>query len=92
MPRQPLKTQKGGKISPGARRFPPSLFRETVKPPLFVPVLRDRLLFGCFSVYLVMFGTGELIYRKWLSGTGYLIGALIFAVLLVWVWFRRKKA
>lgn len=37
-------TQKGGKISPAAKRFPLSPFREAVKPPLFVPVLRDRLL------------------------------------------------
>ena len=38
----PLKTQKGGKISPAARRFPLSPFREAVKPPLLVPVFRDR--------------------------------------------------
>ena len=36
--------EKGGKISPAAKRFPPSPFREAVKPPLFVPVFRDRLL------------------------------------------------
>jgi len=37
-------TQKGGKISPAARRFPLSPRWEAVKPPLFVPVFRDRLL------------------------------------------------
>ena len=37
-------TQKGGRISPAAKRFPLSPFREAVKPPLLVPVLRDRLL------------------------------------------------
>ncbi len=31
----PLKTQKGGKISPAARQFPPSPLWEAVKPPLF---------------------------------------------------------
>ena len=39
----PQKTQKGGRISPAAKRFPPSPFREAVKPPLLVPVLRDGL-------------------------------------------------
>ena len=48
-------------------------------------------LFGCFSVYLVMFGTGDLIYGKWISGTCYLVGSLIFAVLLARVWLVRKK-
>ena len=42
--RFPPETQKGGKISPAAKRFPLSPFREAVKPPLFVPVLRNRLL------------------------------------------------
>ena len=37
-------TQKGGRISPAAKRFPLSPFWEAVKPPLFVPVFRDRLL------------------------------------------------
>lgn len=36
-------TQKGDRISPAAKRFPPSPFREAVKPPLLVPVLRDGL-------------------------------------------------
>ena len=35
-------TQKGGRISPAAKRFPPSPFREAVKPPLLVPVLQNR--------------------------------------------------
>ena len=38
------KTQKVGKISPAAKRFPLSPFREAVKPPLFDPVSRGRLL------------------------------------------------
>ena len=37
-------TKKGGKISPAAKRFPLSPFREAVEPPLFVPVFRDRML------------------------------------------------
>ena len=37
----PIKTQNGGRISPAAKRFPLSPFRETEKPPLFVPVFRD---------------------------------------------------
>ena len=54
----------------------------------------DKSPQGTFALtlYLVMFGTGELIYRKWLSGAGYLVGALIFSVLLVRVWLPRKKA
>ena len=39
----PPETQKDGRISPAARRFPPSPFREAVKPPLLVPVLRNGL-------------------------------------------------
>ena len=38
---RPLKCKKGGKISPAAKRFPQSPFRETEKPPLFVPVFRN---------------------------------------------------
>ena len=50
---------KGGKISPAARRFPLSLFRETVKPPLFVPVLRNRLLSQLCKGKTRGFGPGE---------------------------------
>ena len=37
-------TQKGGKISPAASSWWGLPFRESVKPPLFVPVFRDRRL------------------------------------------------
>ena len=52
-------TQKGGKISPAAKRFPPSLFREAVKPPLFVPVFRDRLLGELCDGQPIGFDPGE---------------------------------
>ena len=52
-------TPKGGKISPAARRFPPSPLREAVKPPLFVPVLRDRLLGELCDGQPIGFDPGE---------------------------------
>ena len=58
-PRQPFKSQNGGKISPAAKRFPLSLFREAVKPPLFVPVLRNRLLSQLCKGKTRGFGPGE---------------------------------
>ena len=54
-----LETQTGGKISPAARRFPPSPFREAVKPPLFVPVFRDRLLGELCDGQPIGFDPGE---------------------------------
>lgn len=52
-------TQKGGKISPAARRFPPSPLRKAVKPPLLVPVFRDRLLGELCDGQPIRFGPGE---------------------------------
>ena len=58
-PRQPFKSQKGGKISPAAKRFPLSPHREAVKPPLLVPVFRDRLLGELVDGKPVRFDPGE---------------------------------
>ena len=52
-------TQKGGKISPAAKRFPLSPLREAVKPPLFVPGLRDRLLGELSDGQPIGFDPGE---------------------------------
>ena len=52
-------TQKGGKISPAAKRFPLSPFREAVKPPLLVPVFRDRLLGQLCDGQPIGFDPGE---------------------------------
>ena len=56
---RPPETQKGGRISPAAKRFPPSPFREAVKPPLVVPVLRDRLLGELCDGQPIGFDPGE---------------------------------
>ena len=57
--RFPPETQKGGKISPAAKRFPLSPFREAVKPPLLVPVFRDRLLGQLCDGQPIGFDPGE---------------------------------
>ena len=55
----PPETKKGGRISPAAKRFPLSPFREAVKPPLFVPVFRDRLLGELCDGQPIWFDPGE---------------------------------
>ena len=49
-------------------------------------------LLACLAVYLVMFGTGRLIFREWLSGLIFIVAALIFAVLTARVWKRGSGA
>ena len=53
------KRKKGGKIPPAARRFPLSPHREPVKPPLLVPVFRDRLLGQLCDGQPIGFDPGE---------------------------------
>ena len=55
-------------------------------------VLALALVLGCIAVYLVMFGTGKLIFEEWLPGIGFVAAALVFAVLLVLVWKPRRTA
>ena len=79
-------TQKGGRISPAAKRFPLSLFRETVKPPLFnddAPGRNGRCLeTPYYSVYippLLLSFILTLRVRKWCPkrpGYGYLLFTL----------------
>ena len=47
-------------------------------------------LLGCFAIYLVMFGTGRLIFGDLKYGIGALALAAIFTLFLIRVWNPRK--
>ena len=49
-------------------------------------------LLGCLAIYMVMFGTGRMIFGEWIVGGAFLALALIFTVLLILVWNPRKSA